>query len=100
MWARGAVLQSLGKPHPIVHINGMSDKHDKPSGERESPAPQYRVRTPEGETTSPKPAQNAAQKPEPVKSADPDKPKEVGGPKGLEPTRFGDWERDGRCVDF
>jgi hypothetical protein len=25
---------------------------------------------------------------------------EVGGPKGLEPTRFGDWERKGRCSDF
>ena len=25
---------------------------------------------------------------------------EVGGPKGPEPTRFGDWERDGRCTDF
>jgi hypothetical protein len=20
--------------------------------------------------------------------------------KGLEPTRFGDWEKDGRCIDF
>ncbi len=28
------------------------------------------------------------------------KPVEVGGPKGLEPTRYGDWERAGRCVDF
>ncbi len=27
-------------------------------------------------------------------------PHEDGGPKGLEPTRFGDWERDGRAVDF
>lgn len=27
-------------------------------------------------------------------------PREVGGPKGPEPTRYGDWERDGRCVDF
>tara|TARA_B110000014_G_C20053236_1_gene548022 strand:+ start:270 stop:530 length:261 start_codon:yes stop_codon:yes gene_type:complete len=26
--------------------------------------------------------------------------KEIGGPKGPEPTRYGDWERDGRCVDF
>ena len=26
--------------------------------------------------------------------------KEVNGPKGPEPTRFGDWERKGRCVDF
>jgi len=25
---------------------------------------------------------------------------EVGGPKGPEPTRYGDWERKGRCVDF
>ena len=26
--------------------------------------------------------------------------KEIGGPKGLEPTRYGDWEKRGRCVDF
>lgn len=25
---------------------------------------------------------------------------EVGGPKGPEPTRFGDWEQKGRCTDF
>ena len=25
---------------------------------------------------------------------------EDGGPKGLEPTRFGDWERKGLAVDF
>ena len=28
------------------------------------------------------------------------KQKEVGGPTGPEPTRYGDWERKGRCVDF
>jgi len=27
-------------------------------------------------------------------------PKEFGGPKGLEPTRYGDWEKKGRCIDF
>jgi hypothetical protein len=27
-------------------------------------------------------------------------PKEIGGPKGLEPTRYGDWEVNGRCTDF
>ena len=26
--------------------------------------------------------------------------KELGGPKGLEPTRYGDWEKNGRCTDF
>jgi len=25
---------------------------------------------------------------------------ERGGPAGPEPTRFGDWERNGRCIDF
>jgi hypothetical protein len=25
---------------------------------------------------------------------------EIGGPSGPEPTRFGDWEKNGRCVDF
>ena len=27
-------------------------------------------------------------------------PKEQGGPKGPEPTRYGDWEKGGRCSDF
>lgn len=34
-------------------------------------------------------------KPEPAKM-----PKEIGGPKGPEPTRYGDWEQKGRCTDF
>jgi len=29
-----------------------------------------------------------------------DRPTEIGGPKGPEPTRYGDWERRGRCIDF
>ena len=27
-------------------------------------------------------------------------PEEIGGPRGLEPTRYGDWESKGRCIDF
>ncbi len=26
--------------------------------------------------------------------------REIGGPKGPEPTRYGDWEKKGRCIDF
>jgi hypothetical protein len=37
----------------------------------------------------------AAPSPSPVT-----KPTEHGGPKGPEPTRYGDWERNGRCSDF
>jgi hypothetical protein len=27
-------------------------------------------------------------------------PREIGGRDGPEPTRFGDWEKGGRCIDF
>jgi hypothetical protein len=30
----------------------------------------------------------------------PSQPREIGGPAGPEPTRFGDWEKGGRCIDF
>lgn len=36
-------------------------------------------------------------------SADPandTRPKEMGGRDGPEPTRYGDWEKGGRCIDF
>lgn len=29
-----------------------------------------------------------------------DMPREINGPKGPEPTRYGDWEQKGRCSDF
>lgn len=46
-----------------------------------------------------------ATKPEPAPATDtkpktPPMPKEVDGPKGPEPTRYGDWERKGRVSDF
>ena len=28
------------------------------------------------------------------------KPKEIGGRNGPEPTRYNDWEKSGRCIDF
>jgi hypothetical protein len=38
--------------------------------------------------------------PEKVDNDPPPRPREIGGPKGLEPTRYGDWEVNGRCTDF
>jgi hypothetical protein len=43
------------------------------------------------EATEPKPVKPEAKKP---------LPKEIGGVKGPEPTRYGDWEHKGRCTDF
>ena len=31
---------------------------------------------------------------------DPERPREIGGRKGPEPTRYGDWEKDGILSDF
>lgn len=28
------------------------------------------------------------------------RPVEIGGRAGPEPTRYGDWEKNGRCIDF
>lgn len=28
------------------------------------------------------------------------RPVEIGGRDGPEPTRYGDWEKNGRCIDF
>jgi hypothetical protein len=29
-----------------------------------------------------------------------ERPREIGGRKGPDPTRYGDWEKAGRCIDF
>lgn len=54
--------------------------------------------TPTPEATAPE-----ATAPEAIPAADApttEAVEELGGPKGPEPTRFGDWERGGRCSDF
>jgi hypothetical protein len=44
-------------------------------------------------------AEAAARRAERDKAAQ-EKPKESGGPKGPEPTRYGDWEKNGIASDF
>ena len=56
------------------HTLTMSDEREKAKPETESQAPE---REPDNAGVS-----------------------EIGGPKGPEPTRYGDWERAGRCIDF
>jgi len=47
-----------------------------------------------------KPARPAPeQEQKPAKPAE-KPPREIGGPPGREPTRYGDWEINGRCTDF
>ena len=37
---------------------------------------------------------------DPIKEQRPQGRREIGGPPGPEPTRYGDWEKGGRCIDF
>lgn len=45
----------------------------------------------------PAPQKDEKKQPEEAKK---EQPREIGGPKGPEPTRYNDWEKGGRCIDF
>jgi len=71
--SRGAAAR-LGSPAFGRHIPAMS-KSQTPETKQPEPAP---AKTP------------------PERAKD----KEIGGPKGPDPTRYGDWTVNGRCIDF
>ena len=50
--------------------------------------------------TQTKPAEKPTADVQPVKNTVPAEKREIGGRKGLDPTRYGDWEKNGRCIDF
>jgi hypothetical protein len=52
-----------------------------------------------GETVVP-PAPGDDQAVAPAPAADAEPAKEHGGREGPDPTRYGDWEKNGRCIDF
>jgi hypothetical protein len=52
-------------------------------------------------TPAKQPPQSTAESSEPdaVDTGKP-APREIGGREGPDPTRYGDWEKNGRCIDF
>ncbi len=52
------------------------------------------------DTTETKPSPDSSPSADPKPTAQTDKAKELGGRKGPEPTRYGDWERNGIISDF
>ncbi|XP_040035381.2 succinate dehydrogenase assembly factor 4, mitochondrial [Gasterosteus aculeatus] len=68
------------------------------SGAVEDKEPLKKAKTPQGRLDGPEEASQSALKKFPD-DVNPET-KEKGGPRGPEPTRYGDWERKGRCVDF
>ena len=53
-----------------------------------------------GKMPTPPAATDTASTPSSPGEAKPAVPHEVGGRAGPEPTRYGDWEKNGRCIDF
>lgn len=51
---------------------------------------------PGGETAADAPATTAAV----PDGQQEERPREIGGRDGPDPTRYGDWEKGGRCIDF
>ena len=68
------------------HNIGMPNRADK---NEPSPHPVLPAARPEPESAA-----------SPATDAVPPRPREIGGPAGPEPTRYGDWEKKGRCIDF
>jgi hypothetical protein len=66
---------------------------EKPKDQPVKQPVQEKLDNPKSET----PAPDSATRPKEIATK---VAKEIGGPKGPEPTRFGDWERKGRCIDF
>lgn len=64
--------------HRVVYIKGDAMKQDEQHGAKQQP-----------ETA------DVAKEVDSAGSLE-----EIGGPKGPEPTRYGDWEKAGRCIDF
>lgn len=89
----GRVPSSLGKARRPVHSGCMARRfaaHRAPTPKTAIPVTLGAA----GGTLRPDPnADRPAPKPR-------EQPREIGGPEGPEPTRYGDWERKGICVDF
>jgi hypothetical protein len=63
----------------------MNDKAQSPKG---------------GEEATPEPAREESAGNRPAGDESGDRPREIGGRKGPDPVRYGDWEKNGRCIDF
>ena len=67
---------------------------------RETPGPEGDEPGADPRRIAERKADAAGQRARAARQARGEGPAETGGPQGLEPTRYGDWERAGRCVDF
>ena len=82
----------LGKPGDTLHIRDMIRTPEKPSTAPAAPVTDAEAAKPAPDAGTPDTAASETD----TKM----RPKEIGGREGPDPTRYGDWEKAGRCVDF
>jgi hypothetical protein len=80
--------------HDADHEQGAESSAAAPSPD-DTPAPRKPL-TPAAQRALAEAAERRAQ----AEKVAADRPPELHGPKGLEPTRYGDWERKGIASDF
>ena len=80
----------------VIAMNDPEREQARTGGALKDTAPRKPL-TPAAQRALAEAAQRRAQA---AKTASEDKPRELQGPKGPEPTRYGDWERKGIASDF
>ena len=96
----------LGVVYVMNEASSPPPKPDKEAAasfnvERKPPKPKPVKRKPKPKSKSKlKPKLKPKSKPDPRRGGRPEGVEERGGPRGPEPTRYGDWEKGGRCSDF
>jgi hypothetical protein len=78
----------------------MTDQHKEDHAESGNGAPDDEVKGVDARRKAERIAEAAGRKAREAAIARGETPQETGGPHGLEPTRYGDWEKAGRCTDF
>ena len=96
-------------PGPANQQDELMQKGEQPGQDAADVADSATAADPEVDPTAAKAGADTAPKADIKKNDDPKTDKdaeypdpayESGGPKGLEPTRYGDWERKGTISDF
>jgi len=95
-----------------VKYEGMNDTEPARNSSKSAPASaaesppdnQHHMQLERHETPAPSCDDDRAHRSDDCPDDRPDdsanKPREIGGRKGPDPVRYGDWEKNGRCIDF
>jgi hypothetical protein len=105
MWmkvaAANAALQASFRQNRMVPQTGAQPTPERSAIEPKAPTRHIpRMSARPDDPTQPQPSIEKPADPPEALPDDAKRPREIGGPKGPEPTRYGDWEVGGRCTDF